>query len=88
MQPETTPITKADLDAFEQRMTAKLSELFEELNRARRVLHAQQAFARFDDLRQTQDVNPNRYTKEDVPRLVKEARAEIEGDRKSGQGKF
>ena len=84
MQPETTLVTKADLDAFEQRMTAKLSEVLEEFYRARRIALVQQSFARLDDDRQSQNANPNGYTQDDVPRLVKEARREIKAEHEAG----
>jgi len=56
-----------------------MSELVRE---AIRVYHAQRIGAIFDEIgRYAATRNPNGYTEEDVPRLIKEVRAEMRAER-------
>lgn len=64
-----------------KRENRTMSELFRE---AFRVYHSQRLDAIFEETRRyAATVNPDGYTEEDIPRLVKEVRAEMRAERET-----
>jgi hypothetical protein len=76
--PENSPVTRSELKAELAALEQRLTEHFE---RILFVQQAREALAEFDAISQTRDTNPHGYTEEDVPRLVKEARAKMAPER-------
>ena len=84
--PQKTALTKAEFEAGLQALEERLTErLTERLERMLFLKQANDAFAEFDRIGETRDTNPHGYTEEDVPRLVKEVRAEMAAERAAGK---
>ena len=79
MQPEMA----ASAQALAKQENRTMSELMRE---AFRAYHGQRIGAIFDEIgRYAATRNPHGYTEEDIPRLVKEVRAEMRAEREAKQ---
>jgi predicted transcriptional regulator len=75
------PEMAASAQALAKQENRTMSELLRE---AFRAYHAQRLGAIFEEIgRYAETTNPNGYTEEDVPRLVKEVRAEMRAEREA-----
>jgi len=75
------PEMAASAEALAKQENRSMSELMRE---AFRQYHGQRISAIFDEIgRYAETRNPHGYTEEDVPRLVKELRAEMRAEREA-----
>jgi hypothetical protein len=73
-----TPVTKADLEAFEQR----IMQQFDRMSRLMRLEQVRQAFRLADRINA---VTPTQYTENDIEHIIDEVRTELQAERESLQ---
>lgn len=71
-----TPVTKADLEAFEQR-------IMQQFDRMSRLMHLEQVRQSFRLADRINAVTPTQYTENDIEQIVDEVRTEFQTERAS-----